>query len=181
MKVLLFLFFFITSCTTLEYASPSFIDIGKIIGDFISSNPKPIPKPQPQPKPEKPKDPIKDQDPTIEIATINAINHARMAKGLTIFKVDDRLSCGAQIHAEDIGPSKICGHTGSDGSNPTERLARCDFRGAWGEIVACGQKSPEEAVDAWDHSPGHAAIMYSDKYTHIGAYMINNYWVAVFR
>jgi len=179
MKVLLFLAFFITSCATLEYAAPSFIDIGKLIGDFISSNPKP--KPEPKPQPANPKDPIREQDPTIEIAILNAINHARAAKGLNPVSIDNELGCAAQIHAEDIGPKKICGHTGSDGSNPTERLARCDFRGAWGEIVACGQKSPEEAVDAWHHSPGHAAIMYSDKYTHIGAYMINNYWVAVFR
>ena len=181
MKFILISTFLFFSCAKLSWKPPIDFDIGKPPIELPVKKPTFPWEPQPQPQPEKPKDQIKDQDPTIEIAIVNAINHARVVKGLDVLSIDNKLGCGAQIHAEDIGPKNICGHKGSDGSNPTERLARCDYRGGWGEIVACGQKSPEKAVNAWHNSPGHAAIMYSNKYTHVGAYMINNYWVAVFR
>lgn len=146
----------------------------------------PLPgKPSPQPAPIKPAPgpapaPIPGAD-AINLQLWEEINKARAGKGLAKVELDGKLSCGAKIHAEDIGPKRICGHTGSDGSSPTERLARCDYRGGWGEIVACGQRTPSEAVKAWHNSPGHAAIMYDSRNTYVGVHMINNYWVAVFR
>lgn len=132
--------------------------------------PKPEPTPQPTPQP------TPSEDPT---GLLFAINAARAKRGLSPVTLDAALVCAAQRHAKDIGASRTCGHTGSDGSSPWDRAKACGGE-ADGEIVACGQRSPSEAVDAWTNSPGHAAIMYDANQKKIGVAMDQNYWVAIF-
>lgn len=138
--------------------------------------PLPTPGPGPQPvPPEKPSEPSGDQ----EQALLSEINKARASRGLGAVVATDGLNCAAQRHAKDIGVKRICGHTGSDGSSPWDRAGSCGAQ-ADGEIVACGQGSPESAVQAWTMSPGHAAIMYDRNQSKVGVAMLNNYWVAIF-
>ena len=113
-------------------------------------------------------------------ALADAINAARKSRGLGEVKVEAALNCAAKRHADDIGVKKICGHYGTDGSSPWDRAKICGTS-ADGEIVACGQGSPQAAVDAWTLSPGHAAIMYAPNQTVVGVGMLNNYWVAILR
>lgn len=113
-------------------------------------------------------------------AVLDAINAARAKRGLSEVSFDSKLNCAAERHAKDIGPKRICGHTGTDGSSPWARAEGCGTS-ANGEIVACGQVTPQSAVDAWTLSPGHAAIMYDPGQKYMGGAMVENYWVVIFR
>jgi uncharacterized protein YkwD len=109
---------------------------------------------------------------------LTAINAARALKGLPKVYEDSFLDCAAIIHAKDIAPRKICGHVGSDGSQFWQRAQKCGGQ-ALGEIVACGYPDEKGAVQGWDRSPGHAAIMYGD-YARVGVGEVNGFYVAVF-
>jgi uncharacterized protein YkwD len=108
------------------------------------------------------------------------INQERVKRKLTKLTMNTSLSCAAQNHANDIGARKLCTHTGSNGSNFVERVKRCGYPYAHGEIVACGQKSARLAVDAWIKSSGHFAIMVDPNQKYFGSGWKNNYWVVVF-
>jgi uncharacterized protein YkwD len=110
---------------------------------------------------------------------VAAINAARRLRGLAAVSEDSKLDCAAEKHAIDIGSGKICGHVGRDGSQFWQRAQRCGTQ-ALGEIVACGHRDEKSAVQGWDQSPGHAAIMYSADYGKVGVYEFEKYYVAVF-
>lgn len=110
---------------------------------------------------------------------VAAINAARRQRGLAAVSEDSKLDCAAERHAIDIGSAKTCGHVGRDGSQFWQRAQRCGTQ-ALGEIVACGQRSESQAVEAWTNSPSHAAIMYDGSYTKVGVHEFEKYYVAVF-
>jgi uncharacterized protein YkwD len=112
---------------------------------------------------------------------LDLINKERSLRKLPQLKEKNELVCAATGHALDIGARKACTHTGRNGSSPGARIAACGYRPmGWGEIVACGQRSPREAVSAWIKSPPHNAIMFSRNYTYFGGSMSQSYWVVVF-
>jgi uncharacterized protein YkwD len=115
-----------------------------------------------------------------ESELVTLINAERAQRGLEPVTVREDLTCSVQRHSIDIGDAELCGHTGTDGSGPTERVAACGG-GSWsGEIVACGQTSPRAAVEAWLSSPGHSATMLDPGQREIGVAMHNHYWTAIF-
>lgn len=71
-------------------------------------------------------------------------------------RLESRLSTAARRHAVDMATHDFFSHTGSDGSDLSERV---DAQGYdWsrlGENIAAGQDSPKQVVDAWMASPGH--------------------------
>lgn len=111
------------------------------------------------------------------LATINA---ERTSRGLSPVALRDDLLCAAQDHSADIGGREVCSHEGASGAGPGERVDACDGSGWSGEIVACGQTTPRQAVDGWLNSPGHRGIMLDADQKTIGVAMSNNYWTAVF-
>ena len=112
---------------------------------------------------------------------LDLINKERKTRGLSQLKEKIELACAASKHCLDIGSRKVCTHTGRDGSNPGKRIEGCGYRPmGWGEIVACGQRTPQEAVRAWVKSPPHSAIMFSKSYAYFGGDMSQNYWTVVF-
>jgi uncharacterized protein YkwD len=115
-----------------------------------------------------------------EKSLLDTINEERVARGMGTVELRGDLICAATKHSNDIGTLGWCGHTGSDGSSPGDRVAACQGEGWSGEIVACGQSTPRSAVDAWIWSPGHAAIMFDSGQVYIGVAMHNNYWTAIF-
>ena len=76
-------------------------------------------------------------------------------------------------------------HTGSDGSNPGDRIARAGYRfSAWAENVAMGYPDAASVMDGWMNSPGHRANILSGNVTEIGvglAYAADGapYWTMV--
>lgn len=111
---------------------------------------------------------------------VNMINKERVSRGHKRLKVDPKLNCAAQRHSNDVGPKKLCQHKGTDGSSPWKRAEDCGTR-AFGENVACGQRTPRAAVDAWIKSPGHFKNMMSDKFEYIGVGVKNFFWTNIFR
>ena len=119
--------------------------------------------------------------PAMASELLDIINQERVKRKLPTLVEKSQLTCAATIHSKDIGARKTCSHQGSTGTNPGQRIASCGLKPlAWGEIVACGQKTPRAAVTVWINSPGHNAIMFSKTYRYFGGYMYNNYWTVVF-
>lgn len=107
------------------------------------------------------------------------MNDVRQNMSLPLLEPLDHLMCAARRHADDVGPKNLCSHTGSDGSDPGDRAAACG--GGWsGEIIACGQATAADAVQAWLGSPGHRAVLTDPNNRHVGVAMNNHYWVGIF-
>lgn len=101
---------------------------------------------------------------------------------------DEDLRRAARIHSADMSENDFRGHTGSDGSSPTDRVRRVTdrFSGA-AEILAYGSNSPQNAVNRWLRSPGHCRIIMGQHYRYMGAHVIRMadrpqqlYWTAKF-
>lgn len=98
------------------------------------------------------------------------------------------LDSAARAHAEDMARNSFLAHTGSDGSNPGERVTRKGYD--WhvvAENVASGQTSADDIAATWLESPGHCENLRSAKYSETGlAYALNPgdgrdiYWVQVY-
>ena len=98
------------------------------------------------------------------------------------------LDAAARAHAEDMARNSFLAHTGSDGSNPGERVSRAGYH--WdvvAENVASGQTSADDIAATWLESPGHCDNLMDAKYTETGiAYALNPgdgrdiYWVQVY-
>jgi len=94
----------------------------------------------------------------------------------------------ARMHAEDMANNSFLAHTGSDGSNPGDRVtsAGYDWR-VVAENVASGQTSADDIAATWLESAGHCANLMDAKYSETGiAYALNPgdgrdiYWVQVY-
>ena len=98
------------------------------------------------------------------------------------------LDAAARNHAKDMANNSFLAHTGSDGSNPGDRVTRAGYE--WrvvAENVAAGQTSADDVAATWLESPGHCANLMDAKYSETGiAYALNPgdgrdiYWVQVY-
>jgi len=114
------------------------------------------------------------------IKMVKLINLERQKRGLHKLEIDAGLNCAAQNHSDDVGPKKLCQHEGTDGSEFWERAKKCGAR-ASRENIACGQRTPREAVKAWLKSPGHYKNMMSKDIRFIGVGENNYFWTNIFR
>jgi len=79
-------------------------------------------------------------------------------------------------------------HTGSDGSDPSQRLDRVGYLWIWvGENIAAGQETADEVVPGWLRSPDHLANILSANAVSAGVAMARNpasehvtFWVMVY-
>lgn len=121
---------------------------------------------------------------TTSVQLMNLLNAERTKANLLALVFSTPLVCAASAHVNDVGPKKVCSHVGSDGSSFSTRLKRCGVPTYYraGEIIACGQKTPAEAVKAWMNSPGHRNIILTRGYNNLGCayYALNKYWVCEF-
>lgn len=115
------------------------------------------------------------------------INRRRTEAGLLPLKIDARLVAAAREHAEDMARGARFGHTGSDGTQPADRVAREGYRyQEVGENVAAGIPSAEEVVKDWMGSEAHRHNIlggYEDTgiaYVHMRFSRYGTYWVQVF-
>jgi uncharacterized protein YkwD len=98
------------------------------------------------------------------------------------------LDQAARAHAGDMARNSFLAHTGSDGSNPGERVSRTGYHWeAVAENIASGQTSVDDIAATWLESPGHCENLLDAKYTETGiAYALNPgdgrdiYWVQVY-
>jgi uncharacterized protein YkwD len=79
------------------------------------------------------------------------------------------LNEAAREHALDMARNDYFEHTGLDGSEPKERLARLGYRSRLtGENIAYGPESAEEVVSGWLASPGHCANIMEPRFREMG-------------
>ena len=85
-----------------------------------------------------------------------AVNAQRAEAGRSALIYDMRLEAAARAHAEDMARAGFFGHTGSDGSDISQRLDRVGYQYCFGaENIAAGQRTLLEVMAAWMDSPGH--------------------------
>ncbi|MGE0059158.1 MAG: CAP domain-containing protein [Dehalococcoidia bacterium] len=116
---------------------------------------------------------------------VNLVNDYRVANGLSRLKPDPYITTASNNYAKDMAVGNFFGHTGKDGSTSEQRIYAAGFPGCfWGEAIAAGQPSPQEALTVWKNSPPHNKILLDPQAVSIGAgYYYNgdsyykSYWV----
>lgn len=84
------------------------------------------------------------------VAVINElIEYLKTAPTMEPMTLNMEMNLSAEQHVADIGPNGICGHTGSDGSQPQDRIEKY---GEWevtcGENIDFGNTDPKDIVCA---------------------------------
>ncbi|MCW8329999.1 CAP domain-containing protein [Photobacterium sp. SDRW27] len=101
---------------------------------------------------------------------------------------DYSLEQAAYVHSSDQANGGFMSHTGSDGSQPSDRVSAQGYNWASvGENVAAGQKDIDAVMTAWLNSAGHCKNIMSANYTQMGSASVSNsdtrygiYWTQVF-
>ncbi|NND73849.1 MAG: CAP domain-containing protein, partial [Ilumatobacter sp.] len=126
-----------------------------------------------------------------EQAVLDRTNAERSQRSLAPLAYHPDLAAAAEMHGLDQR-HKPCGngslsHTGTDGSNTGDRIARTGLRvRTWAENIACNFETAEAVVAAWMASPGHRANILNPRMTHLGVSLTRSsadgsaYWVQVF-
>ncbi|WP_339251869.1 S-layer homology domain-containing protein [Sporosarcina sp. FSL W8-0480] len=120
------------------------------------------------------------------VETINLVNKERQSKGVNQLSHDLDLTKIAQIKAEDMAKNGYFDHTSPTYGSVGNMLATFNYTWtAYGENIAMGQRTPEQAVNGWINSPGHYRNMMNTNFTNIGSgYATSNngttYWVHIF-
>jgi uncharacterized protein YkwD len=116
---------------------------------------------------------------------LRLVNDIRAAEGLEPLAWNDSLAGAAEAFAKDRASVGEGGHTGSDGSQPYERMQAGGYDGTnFGENVAVGQKTPAEVVKAWMDSPPHRKNILDPGFKELGvgggSGKGGNYWTQNF-
>lgn len=133
----------------------------------------------------------------IQSSTLSLINEARSVArscGDTFFEAagpvtwNNKLAAAAQVHSDDMALHNFFSHTGSDGSDISQRIDAQQYN--WrtiGENIAAGQQTTESVIDAWLDSPGHCQNIMNAKFAEVGVTCVENnnsdysqYWTNVF-
>lgn len=104
---------------------------------------------------------------------LSLINQARVSAGLVPFSVSATLTGAAQAHALDMAQHGVAlGHSGSDGSTPTQRIVGAGYPGySWGPFVGenwAAYRTIQESMDAWMSDQPHRSNILSTTYREIG-------------
>ena len=100
---------------------------------------------------------------------VRAVNRARAARGLPAVVPAPELAAAAMAHARDMVARGFFAHQSPDGRDAGDRARRHDYRyRSVGENLAAGGADPEDVVQDWTDSPGHAAVMYAPGFREIG-------------
>jgi uncharacterized protein YkwD len=84
-------------------------------------------------------------------------------------KPSPKLAKASRTHSRDMGTRKFFSHYHKR-STPKSRLKKVNYNWvAIGEIIAAGQRSPKEVVDAWLDSPSACKIIMSPIYREVGS------------
>ncbi len=97
------------------------------------------------------------------------INRARTAAGLTPLAVHPLLTQAAQSHVWDMIANANYRHTGSDGSNVNQRVARTGYAvNGWAGENWVAMGGVQEGLTWWLNSAPHRANIYNPSWTEIG-------------
>lgn len=125
-----------------------------------STGPQPLPTPTPVPVPS----PV-----ALAVRVAELTDAFRIENGLTPLTVNPELTGAAQAYAEQMAQEGFFDHTAPDGGTPGARLSVAGYRWAtWGENLAVGYATADEAVKAWINSPPHRENLVNPRFTEIG-------------
>ncbi|MEU9234122.1 CAP domain-containing protein [Streptomyces subrutilus] len=140
-------------------------------------------KPQPPAAPVRPSTPptAAPSGPAAEVVAL--VNKERAKAGCSALTVNAKLTAAALNHSKDMAAHSNMSHTGSDGSDPGQRITRAGY--AWttyGENVAYGYSTPEQVMTGWMNSPGHRQNILNCAFKEIGVGLAqpNSYWTQSF-
>ncbi|MFH8800755.1 CAP domain-containing protein [Streptomyces sp. NPDC017936] len=111
------------------------------------------------------------------------VNSERSKAGCSALTVNAKLTTAAQSHSADMASHKTMSHTGSDGSDPGQRITRAGYNwSTYGENVAYGYSTPEQVMAGWMSSPGHKKNILNCGFKEIGVGLAQpgNYWTQDF-
>ncbi|MER5488713.1 CAP domain-containing protein [Streptomyces sp. NPDC002812] len=111
------------------------------------------------------------------------VNKERTAVGCPVLTVNEKLTKAAQDHSEDMAAHSNMSHTGSDGSDPGQRITRAGYEWrTYAENVAYGYPTAAKVMEGWMNSPGHKRnILDCDlKEIGIGLAQPGQYWTQDF-
>jgi len=114
---------------------------------------------------------------------VDLVNSERAKVGCSPVKVNAKLTKAAQDHSEDMAEHSNMSHTGSDGSQPGDRIERAGYSwSTYGENVAYGYSSPKSVMEGWMNSSGHKANILNCDFKEIGVGLSgsDNYWTQDF-
>jgi uncharacterized protein YkwD len=117
-----------------------------------------------------------------EVASL--VNKERQAAGLRALSWNDKLTKGAMIRAKEL--SENFSHDRPDGRGTATIFSEMGLKtgGGWGENIAYGQTTAEDAMASWMSSKGHKENILKKSYRSIGVgvYEENGhvYWVQLF-
>ncbi|WP_030300388.1 CAP domain-containing protein [Streptomyces katrae] len=148
------------------------------------------PKPA-QPAPARPTAPVTPQKPTTPTAApsgpaaevVALVNKERAKAGCSALTVNAKLTDAALKHSQDMAAHANMSHTGSDGSDPGQRITRAGYSWTtYGENVAYGYTTPEQVMTGWMNSPGHRENILNCAFKEIGVALAqpNSFWTQDF-
>src|SRR5689334_8718066 len=106
---------------------------------------------------------------------LRLVNAQRTKSKLTALTANNALTSAAQAHAMDMACGLFLSHTGSDGSNPFDRMLRFGYSYSLAaENVAAGYPSPSDVVKGWMGSAGHRANIMNASFTEAGIGYVYN-------
>lgn len=88
------------------------------------------------------------------------LNNVRIGNGSAAVRYDSRLDAAAQTHADDMVANGYFSHTSQNGDEVYDRIVAQSYNPtAYGENLAGGQQSEQDALIAWENSPEHDMMM----------------------
>ncbi|MFE2520743.1 CAP domain-containing protein [Streptomyces mirabilis] len=111
------------------------------------------------------------------------VNSERGKVGCSPLTLNAKLSKAAQDHSADMASHQNMSHTGSDGSDPGQRITTAGYTwSAYGENVAFGYSTPEQVMAGWMSSPGHKRNILDCGFKEIGVGLAQpgSYWTQDF-
>ena len=129
--------------------------------------PVPVPAPTPAPTPAPVSTPFAASE--FELRAFELVNNERARHGLPALIWCDDLARAAMAHSIDMAANNFADHTGSDGSNPSDRIDRAGIPYLrWAENISVGMRSADAAMSLWMESPTHRGNILFPEITHIG-------------
>jgi len=119
-----------------------------------------------------------------ELEFLDLINAYRQQSGLDELVATVTLNTASDRHSWDMASNDWFDHTGSDGSDPSERCQWAGYPEGCAENIAAGYPTARDVFDGWRSSPGHNANMLGD-YRAIGIALeeggsYGSYWTTDF-
>eukprot|EP01135_Chromosphaera_perkinsii_P001309 Nk52_evm36s164 gene=Nk52_evmTU36s164 len=113
---------------------------------------------------------------------LNLVNIERAKVGAGALCMNKALTNAALLHSLDQYNNQKMSHTGSDGSNPGDRIARQNYGSlfTWGENVAYWYQTPASVMNAWMNSAGHRANILNPDFSNLGVGFVGFYWTQKF-